>query len=46
LKHPEWPLDAWAALKRLMLLTMQQLAVSPTASRGTTPHRMQLALQA
>ena len=27
LKHPEWPLDAWAALKRLMLLTMQQVVV-------------------
>ncbi len=46
LKHPEWPLDAWAALKRLMLLTMQQVAVSPTSSRGTVPTRMQLALHA
>jgi DNA polymerase III subunit delta len=34
LKHPEWPLDAWAALKRLMLLTMQQVAVSAPAPRG------------
>ena len=46
LKHPEWPLDAWAALKRLMLLTMQQLAASPAVSRGTPPRRVQLALQA
>jgi DNA polymerase III subunit delta len=47
LKHPDWPLDPWAALKRLMLLTMQQLASSPTtAPRGATPARVQLALQA
>ena len=26
LKHPEWPHDPWAALKRLMLLTLQQVA--------------------
>ncbi len=48
LKHPEWPLDAWAALKRLMLLTMQQVTSSPTsATRGAAPTaRLQLALQA
>jgi len=47
LKHPEWPLDAWAALKRLMLLTMQQVTSSPTAApRGTAPIRLQLALNA
>ena len=46
LKHPEWPLDAWAALKRLMLLTMQQVAVSPATSRGAPAPRMQLALHA
>jgi DNA polymerase-3 subunit delta len=47
LKHPEWPLDAWAALKRLMLLTMQLLASSPTATaRGAAPQRLQLALPA
>jgi DNA polymerase-3 subunit delta len=46
LKHPEWPLDAWAALKRLMLLTMQQVVASPAPSRGAAPARAQLALHA
>ena len=46
LKHPEWPLDAWPALKRLMLLTLQQVATSPVAARGTKPARVQLALHA
>ena len=41
LKHPEWPVDAWAALKRLMLLTMQQVVSAPA-----TPSRRQLALHA
>jgi DNA polymerase-3 subunit delta len=48
LKHPEWPLDPWAALKRLMLLTLQQVASAP-APQGMRPApaaRMQLALQA
>ena len=47
LKHPEWPHDPWAALKRLMLLTLQQVATAPAASpRGSPPLRLQLALQA
>ncbi len=49
LKHPEWPTDAWAALKRLMLLTLQQVASVPAASpaaRATPAPRIQLALQA
>jgi DNA polymerase-3 subunit delta len=48
LKHPEWPLDAWAALKRLMLLTMQQVVSSGSAaSRSPAPSpRLQLALPA
>ncbi|MDH4288002.1 MAG: DNA polymerase III subunit delta [Aquincola sp.] len=45
LKHPEWPLDAWSALKRLALLTMQHLATT-SAPRGAPPVRLQLALQA
>ncbi len=45
LKHPEWSHDAWAALKRLMLLTMQQVASAP-AARGTTVPRLRLALNA
>ncbi|MCU0928248.1 MAG: DNA polymerase III subunit delta [Burkholderiaceae bacterium] len=31
LKHPEWPLDPWDALRRLMLATMQTL--QPSAPR-------------
>ena len=47
LKHPDWPLDAWAALKRLMLLTLQQVGSSPAAAaRGAAPARLQLALEA
>ena len=47
LKHPEWPLDAWAALKRLVLLTLQQVAPSPGGSpRAATTTRVQLALHA
>ena len=46
LKHPEWPLDPWAALKRLMLLTMQQVASAPAAPRGTATPRLQLVLNA
>jgi DNA polymerase-3 subunit delta len=41
LKHPEWPLDPWAALKRLTLLTMQHLAPSGpgVANRGAAAPR-------
>jgi DNA polymerase-3 subunit delta len=47
LKHPEWPLDAWAALKRLVLLTLQQVPSSPGgASRAQTSARAQIALHA
>jgi DNA polymerase-3 subunit delta len=47
LKHPEWPLDPWAALKRLMLLTLQQVASAPAppSARGAPASRLQLALQ-
>ena len=47
LKHPDWPLDAWSSLKRLMLLTLQQVTSAPAApTRSTTGARLQLALQA
>jgi DNA polymerase-3 subunit delta len=47
LKHPDWPLDAWSALKRLMLLTMQLVLSSGSpASRKPTLARVQLALHA
>jgi DNA polymerase-3 subunit delta len=45
LKHPEWPVDAWAALKRLILLVMQQVAALPAASRGRPPVLTRLALE-
>jgi DNA polymerase-3 subunit delta len=47
LKHPEWPLDAWSALKRLVLLTMQQVVSAPTMPRAAAAApKLQLALQA
>jgi DNA polymerase-3 subunit delta len=46
LKHPEWPLDAWSALKRLVLLTLQQVATAPAPAPRSAPARLQLALQA
>ena len=47
LKHPEWPLDAWAALQRLMLLTMQAVASAPAPARAAlAPSRRPLALHA
>jgi DNA polymerase III subunit delta len=47
LKHPDWPLDAWSSLKRLVLLTLQQVTSAPAApARSATGARLQLALQA
>ena len=47
LKHPEWPLDAWSALKRLALLTMQSVVSAPTVPRAAAAApKLQLALQA
>jgi DNA polymerase III subunit delta len=46
LKHPEWPLDPWSALKRLVLLTMQLVTSAPAAPRATAPAKLQLALGA
>lgn len=40
LKHPQWPNDAWAALRRLMLMTIE---AQPPG--GATPARRVLALQ-
>jgi DNA polymerase-3 subunit delta len=36
LKHPLWPLDAWEALRQLVLLLVQAVA-SPPAPRGKAP---------
>jgi DNA polymerase III subunit delta len=46
LKHPEWPLDPWSALKRLVLLTMQLVTSAPAAPRSAAPAKLQLALNA
>jgi DNA polymerase-3 subunit delta len=36
LKHPQWPLEPWEALRRLALLLVQAVA-SPPAPRGKAP---------
>jgi DNA polymerase III subunit delta len=40
LKHPDWPQDPWQALKRLMLLVMQQV----TAGKPAAGAKLRLAL--
>jgi DNA polymerase III subunit delta len=45
LKHPDWPLDPWSALKRLMLLVMQQVVSAPGSRAATAAPKLQLALQ-
>jgi DNA polymerase-3 subunit delta len=44
LKHPDWPLDPWAALKRLMLLVMQQVASAPGGRSAAAAPTLLLAL--
>jgi DNA polymerase-3 subunit delta len=34
LKHPDWPLEPWDGLKRLVLMAMQSTSVAPGAARG------------
>lgn len=36
LKHPDWPQEPWDALKRLVLMLVQQTAALPAAGRGRT----------
>jgi DNA polymerase-3 subunit delta len=40
LKHPDWPLDPWEGLRRVVLMLIEQLAVQPTGgrSRVAAPH--------
>jgi DNA polymerase III subunit delta len=45
LKHPEWPLDPWSALKRLMLLVMQQVVSAPGSRAVASAPKLQLVLQ-
>jgi len=48
LKHPDWPLDPFSALKRLVLLILQQVATAPAPAARSAPTaaRLQLALEA
>ena len=34
LKHPDWPLEPWDGLKRLVLMALQSTSVAPGATRG------------
>jgi DNA polymerase-3 subunit delta len=34
LKHPDWPLEPWEGLKRLVLMTVQCTAAAPGSARG------------
>jgi len=36
LKHPDWPQEPWDALKRLVLMLVQQTAALPAPGRGRT----------
>jgi DNA polymerase III subunit delta len=36
LKHPDWPNEPWDALKRLVLMLVQETAALPSAGRGRT----------
>ena len=36
LKHPDWPLDPWQGLKRLMLMALQRTAIGTSGGRTRT----------
>jgi DNA polymerase III subunit delta len=43
LRHPDWPLDAWEALRRLVLMLIEQLASAPGTDRTrAAPPRLAL----
>ena len=44
LKHPDWPLDPWGGLKRLVLMTVQWTSSAPPGQRGRTVAQPRLAL--
>ena len=44
LKHADWPLDPWDAVRRLALLVVQAVA-APPAPRGQARRRLRLALE-
>ncbi|HEV7912666.1 MAG TPA: DNA polymerase III subunit delta [Albitalea sp.] len=37
LKYPDWPLDPWEGLKRLVLMAMQSTAAAPGRGRSVAP---------
>jgi DNA polymerase-3 subunit delta len=45
LKHPDWPLDPWDGLKRLVLMTVQWTASAAPGQRGRTMSQPRLALE-
>ncbi|MFM8899787.1 MAG: DNA polymerase III subunit delta [Burkholderiales bacterium] len=50
LRHPKWPLEPWAALKRLVLMLCEQAGAGPAAPRrqagsGRAPPKPRLALK-
>jgi DNA polymerase-3 subunit delta len=46
LRHPDWPLDAWEALRRLVLMLIEQLSSSAPAGAKTRSVATRLALRA
>jgi len=47
LKHPDWPLDPWDGLRRLVLMVLERVGAGVGAGAGRTrAQRARLALQA
>ncbi|MGD9832509.1 MAG: DNA polymerase III subunit delta [Piscinibacter sp.] len=46
LRHPDWPLDAWEALRRLVLMLIEQLSSSAPAGAKSRSVTTRLALRA
>lgn len=46
LRHPDWPLDAWEALRRLVLMLIEQLSSSAPAGAKARGATTRLALRA
>jgi DNA polymerase-3 subunit delta len=46
LRHPDWPLDAWEGLRRMVLMLIEQLAsAAPASARGRSSTVTRLALR-
>jgi DNA polymerase III subunit delta len=46
LRHPDWPVDPWDGLKRLVLMLVQHTSATPSAGRGSVVMTQRLALHA